>query len=70
MGLNLPAVLEVTLVGDYSSGATIPRCKTGTRPWPGQSEDLRTLRIHDVEVTENAGNGASTLALKPIGGVN
>ena len=29
-----------------------------------------TLRIHYVQTTSSAGNGASTLALKPMGGVN
>ena len=68
MGLNLPVVPEVTL-GDHSSSSfTTPRCKIGTRPWPGQSE--LTPRIHYVQVTGGAGNGASTLALKPMGGVN
>ena len=35
---------------------------------PGQSE--LTPRIHSAQVTESADDGASTLALKPIGRVN
>ena len=58
----------VTL-GSHSSGSlTKPRCKIWTRPWLGKSK--LTPRIHYVQVTESAGNGASTLALKPMGGVN
>ena len=45
----LNAVPKVTL-GDHSSGILIiPRCKIGTRPWPGQSED------HYMQATESAG---------------
>ena len=36
-------------------------------PWPRQSE--LTPRIHYVQATSSAGHGASTLALKPMGGV-
>ena len=70
VGLNLPAVPEVTLGSHSSSSLTIPRCKFRTRPWPGHSEI--TMRIHYEQATENTGDGASTLslALKPMGGVN
>ena len=66
--LPLPANLEVTLGGHSRWSLTIPRCKIGTRPWPRKSE--LTPRIHYGQVTESAGNGVSTLTLKPMGGVN
>ena len=48
---NLPATTEVTS-GSHSRGSlTIPRCKIGTRPWPGQPE--LTLRIHYAQVTKS-----------------
>ena len=65
VGLNLPAVPEVTLGGHSSGGLTIPRCKIETRPW--QSE--LTLRIITCKPEQSTGNGASTLALKSIGRV-
>ena len=65
MGSNLLAILEVTLGGHSSVSLTIPRCKIGTRSWPGQSE--LTPRIHYVQATESAGDGACTLPLKPYG---
>ena len=64
MGSNLP----VTLDGHSSGSLTIPRCKIGTSPWPGQPE--LTQRIHYVQASESTGDGASTLALKPMGRVN
>ena len=65
--LNLPlAVSGVTL------GAAVylitPRCRIGTRPWPGNSE--LTLRIIMCKWELSAGNDGSTLALKPMGRVN
>ena len=68
VGSNLPAVPKVTLGGHSSGSLTIPRCKNGTRSWPGQSE--LTLRMHYTQVIERAGNGASILALTSMGGVN
>ena len=66
LGSDLPAVLEVTM-GDHSSSSfTIPRCKIGTRSWPGQSE--LTLRIHYM--CKSASGGVSTLSLKHMGRVN
>ena len=62
MASNLPGVPEVTF-GGYSSSLTIPRCKIGTRPWPGNSE--LTLRI-----TTRTVMAGSRLALKPMGTVN
>ena len=63
LGLN-PA--SACTPGSHSSGSlTIPRCKIGTRPWPGKSE--LTPRNHYTQVTERAGDGVSTLVLKPGG---
>ena len=36
VGLNLPAIPEVTLSSHSSSSLTIPKCKNGTRPMPGK----------------------------------
>ena len=58
--------LEVTLGGHRNSSLTIPRCKIGTRPWPEQLTPV----IHYAQVTESTGDGASTLALTPMGEVN
>ena len=45
-GLNLLAVLEVTLSG-YSNGClTIPRCKIGTRPGLGNQNRLEGSIMH------------------------
>ena len=44
----LPAIPEVTLGGHSKASLTIPRCRIGTRPWPGNSE--LTLRIHYAQV--------------------
>ena len=68
MGSNLPAVPEVTLGSHSSNSLTKPGCQIGTRLWPGKSE--LTPRIHYMQATESTGDGASTLALKPKGGVN
>ena len=68
LGLNLPAVPEVTLGGHSSSSLTIPRCNIGTRPWLGKSK--LSIRIDYSQVTESTGDGASTLALKSKGWVN
>ena len=58
MGLNLPAVLEVTL----------GRQSRGTRPWSGQSE--LPLRIITGEWEQSSDGGASSLALISKGRVN
>ena len=68
LGLDLPAVLEATLGIHSSSSLTIQMCKIGTRLRLGKSEF--SLRIHYAQTTERADNGASTLALKPVGRVN
>ena len=62
----MPAVPKVTLGSQSIGSLTMPRHKIGTRSWHGNSE----LRMHYMQVTERVGNGASTLALKPIGRVN
>ena len=68
LGSNLPLeVLEVTKGGHSSGSLTISRCKIGTMPWPGNSE--LTLRIYYLQAAERAGDGASTLDLKPMGRV-
>ena len=68
MGSNLPAVSEVTLGGHSSSSLTMSRCKIGIKYWLGK------IRVdcedHYVQVRENTGNGASTLALNAMGRVN
>ena len=59
----MPAIPEVTL-GRHSSGTlTIPRCKIGIRPWPGNSE--LTVRIITHKWEQSTGDDQSTLALKP-----
>ena len=68
LGLNLPAVPEVTLGGHSSGSLTIPRCKIWGRPCSGKS--ALTPSIHYAQVTESADDGASTLVLKPMGAVN
>ena len=68
MGLNLSAVPEVTLGGHSSGSLTTPRCKIGTRPCLGKSE--LAPRIYYMQTTASTGDGASTLALKPMGEVN
>ena len=62
------AVPEVTLGGHSSGTLTIPRCKIGIRPWPGNSE--LTLRIITHKQEQITGNDGPTLALKPMGRVN
>ena len=68
LGLNLASASSPRSdIGSHSSSSlTIPMCKIGTRPSLGKSE--LTLRIHYTQAT--ASDGASTLALKPMGGVN
>ena len=61
LGSNLPAAPEMTL-GSHSCGSlTTPRCKIGTRSWPMNSE---------LQTTEHTGDGVSTLASKPMGGIS
>ena len=60
VGLNLPAVPEVTLSSHSSSSLTIPMCKMWTKPLSGQSE--LTLKTHYSEAKGSAAAGASTLA--------
>ena len=56
------------MLSHASSSHTIPRCKVGTRPWPGNSE--LTLRIVICKGEQTAGDDWSILALKPMGRVN
>ena len=52
----------------FSGSLTTPRCKTGTRPWPGNLE--LTLRIITCKQEQSTGDDGSALALKPMGRVN
>ena len=68
-GSNLPLAVPEVILGGHSSGSlTVPRYKTGTRPWPGNLE--LTLRIITCKKEQSADDDGSTLALKPIGRVN
>ena len=62
---------ERALAGHSSGSLTIPKCKIGTKSWPGQSE--LTLRIithsqkgHPRGTSLCTGNGTSTLDLMPM----
>ena len=69
VGSNLPlAVPEMTLSSHASGRLTIPRCKIGTRPQPGNSGLTLRIIVHKQEQSTN--DGGSTLALKPMGTVN
>ena len=57
LGSNLPAVLKATLV-TLAVALSYQHVKL---------EPEVTPRIHYVQATESTGDGASTLALKPMG---
>ena len=59
VGLNMPAIVVVTLGGHSRGSLTTPTCKIWTRPRPVNSE--LTLRIITHKQEQSVGNDGSTL---------